>query len=92
VTRIEPGTLKCVIATMGTDALLAALPKRVRPDDIRRIGPAALVVYTALEPAELRDWLSGYLEGGESLLVIEFEKWSGFGDRVDRVWLLERGH
>jgi len=24
--------------------------------------------------------------------VIEFETWSGYGDAIDRVWLLERGH
>lgn len=92
MTRIEPGTLKCIMASGGTDEGLAALTERVRPEDIRRVSPVAFVVHTAIEPTELRDWLSGYLEGGESLLVIEFEKWSGFGDLVDRVWLLERGH
>jgi hypothetical protein len=90
--QIGPGTLKCIVTTMEADALLVVLPERVKLEDIRRVGPAALLVHTALEASELRDWLSGYLESGESLLVIEFEKWSGWGDDVDRVWLLERGH
>jgi len=80
------------MASGGTDDLLSALTERVRPEDIRRVSPAALLVHTALEPAELRDWLLGHLQSGESLLVIEFEKWSGYGPEIDRVWLLERGH
>jgi hypothetical protein len=92
VSKIEPGTLQCVIATGCADALLAALSERVRPGDIRRIGLEAVLVHTALEPAGLRDWLSGVLTEGESLLVVEFEKWSGFGTGVDREWLLARGH
>lgn len=69
----------------------AALEERMRQDDIREIG-AILVVHTDLEPADLRDWLSGVLPEGESLLVVEFEKWSGYGASVDRSWLLARGH
>jgi len=92
VSKIEPGTLKCIIAAGETHALLAALSERVRAGDIRRIGLETLLVHTESEPAELRDWLSGVLAEGQSLLVVEFEKWSGFGEGVDREWLLARGH
>lgn len=92
MTKIEPGTLKCVIATGCPDALLAALPERVSAENIRQVGAGAILVHTGLEPAELRDWLSRKLGEGESLLVIEFEKWSGFREGVHREWLLARGH
>ncbi len=92
MTKIQPGTLKCFIASGRTDALVAALSKRVSVENMRQASAGAILVHTALEPAELRDWLSGLLGSGESLLVIEFEKWSGFGEGVDSEWLLARGH
>ena len=42
--------------------------------------------------AALRDWLTPSLEEGESVFVVEFEKWSGYGPAPDRAWLLRRGH
>jgi hypothetical protein len=92
VSRIGPGTLKCVVAPGRADGVLAALPERVDTADIRQLGGDAVLVHTSLEAAELRDWLSGYLGAGESLLIVEFEKWSSCGAGVDREWLLARGH
>jgi hypothetical protein len=91
VNRISPGTLKCVVLTGKRDLVLATLRERINPDNIRQFD-AALLVHSELEPADLRDWLSTALGEGQSLLVFEFEKWSGYGADVDPVWLLERGH
>ena len=90
--KVDQGTLKCVIAQGTIEAVLAALPERVGAENIREVRPGAVLVHTALEPAELRDWLSTQVGAGGSLLVFEFEKWSGFGGAVDREWLLARGH
>lgn len=89
--RISTGTLKCVVLTGKRDLVLATLQERISPDNIRQCD-AALLVHSELEPADLRDWLSGALGEGQSLLVFEFEKWSGYGGEIDREWLLERGH
>lgn len=86
-----PGTLKCVIAA-ATPAVLAALGQHVSAGNIRRAGPGAVLVHTVLEPSELRDLISRQTGKGEPLLVVEFEKWSGFGTGIDREWLLARGH
>lgn len=92
VTKIQPGSLKCIIATGEMDALLAALPERFSAENIRQIGAGAVLVHTEMDTSALRDWLSRELREGESLLVVEFEKWSGRGGEVDREWLLARGH
>jgi len=92
VTRVLPGSLKCIVADGSGEFLEALLPERIRPADIRRMGPSAFLAHTPLEASELRDWLAGHLQEGASLLVVEFETWSGYGDGVDTVWLLERGH
>ena len=92
MTKIGPGTLKCVVAPGKGDRVLAALPERVDTSDVRQLGSDVILVHTLLEPSGLRDWLSGCVEAGGALLVMEFETWSGFGEDVDRVWLLERGH
>lgn len=90
--KIGPGSLKCVVCAGGIDALLEALLERMTPQDIRRIGREVALVYTPLEAAELRDWLARRGRAGAALLVVEFEKWSSYGDEVDREWLLARGH
>ncbi len=36
--------------------------------------------------------LAAILKANESALVLEFEMWSGYGNAVDRDWLLARGH
>lgn len=91
MSAIGPGTLKCIIAA-ATPAALAALREHAGANNIREAGEGAVLVYTALEPSELRDLLSLDTAEGESLLVLEFEKWSGFGTGIDREWLLARGH
>jgi hypothetical protein len=91
----EP-TLKCVIAwsdrrnlcSIVEDALLA----KIAGGDVLRLGEDALIVHTAEEPAEIRGWVRSALDDGESVLVVEFERWSGFGPEVDSAWLLKRGH
>lgn len=93
MSKIEPGTLKCVIAGGRIDAIQAVLTEHVTAENIRRAGVGAVLVHTPLEVSELRDVLSRVAEEeGESLLVVEFEKWSGFGAGIDREWLLARGH
>ena len=37
----------------------------------------------ANEPAEIRDWVRTALDDDESVLVFEFERWSGYGPGVD---------
>ena len=74
--------------------------------DIRRLGEEACLVYSPAPANAIRDRLRERLEEGESLLVLEFEKWSGYGRGVDArqgrrrgvgaglatAWLLARGH
>lgn len=86
---IGPGTLKCVIAE---EPVLAVLGQHVSPTNLRRAGGGSVVVHTPLDPAELRDILARDAGEGESFLVLEFEKWSGFGPEIDMEWLLARGH
>ena len=85
-----PGTLKCVIAA-PTAAVLAELREHVMDENLLQSGPA-VIVYTPLEPSELRDILARVCSDGDPLIVLEFEKWSGFGAGLDREWLLARGH
>jgi len=88
--KTGPGTLKCVIAAR-TPAVLASLREHVMDENILQAGSAVLV-YTPLETSELRDLLASASSDSDSLLVLEFEKWSGFGTAIDRDWLLARGH
>jgi hypothetical protein len=90
MTSIGPGSLKCVIASLSSDLdrVLALLEARVGEEGVRRFGASAVLVQTAAGTSELRDWLKGLGD----LLVIEFETWSGTGDKVPREWLLARGH
>lgn len=88
--KTGPGTLKCVIAAPSS-AVLAALREHVTDENILPAGSAVLV-YTPLEPSELRDLLARVSKDGDSLMVLEFEKWSGLGTAIDRDWLLARGH
>ena len=88
--------LKCVIAWSDRRNLCSlvvdALESKIGPEDVRRIGDESLAVYGAAQPAEIRDWAAEVLEDGESVLVLEFERWSGHGPGVDAAWLLKRGH
>ena len=92
---IAPGSLKCVTVCSSTRPLLPLVEAALRSSlsaDVRRLGESALLVHTEAEPAGIRDWLAPLLEEGESLLVVEFEKWSAYGTAADRDWLLARGH
>lgn len=90
--RVGPGSLKLVISSAQPDAVLAALGAQVDVENIRAAVSGALLVHSALEPSELRDMLSRELGEGDSLLIVEFEKWSGYGAGIDREWLRARGH
>ena len=91
----EP-TLKCVIAWSDRRSLCSlvadALETRVGARDVLRLGDDAFAVYGTAAPDEIRDWVAGVLDPEESVLVFEFEKWSGHGPAVDAAWLMRRGH
>ncbi len=91
----EPA-LKCVIAWSDRRNLCSlvaqALESKIGPEDVRRLGDETLAVYVAAQPSAIRDWAAELLEDGESVLVVEFERWSSNGPGVDGAWLLKRGH
>jgi hypothetical protein len=95
MSALEP-SLKCVVAWSDRRNLCSlvanALAQRVGSDGLRRLGEEAIVVYDAAPPAEVRDWLSAVLNPDESVLVLEFEKWSARGPGVQVEWLMRRGH
>ncbi len=88
--------MKCVVGVsphrpLGT-ILEPALRARIGEADVRQIAGDVFVVHSDLETSELRDALAAELAEGESVFVVEFERWSGYGDAIDRRWLLRRGH
>lgn len=89
-------SLKCVIAWSERrnlcDLIEEALRDGARPQDIVRVGDDSYLVYSDEEPWQTRDSVRSSLQEGESVLVIEFEKWSGYGPGVAGDWLLARGH
>jgi hypothetical protein len=89
-------TLKCVIAWSNTRNLCTLvtdkLEAKMGANDIRSLGDDAFAVYGTPAPDEIRDWVAAVLDPEESLLVFEFEKWSGHGPTVDAEWLMRRGH
>jgi hypothetical protein len=88
-------TLKCVIAWSERRNLCSLVENALQelvPGNVLRMSDDALIVHTADEPAALRDRARGVLEDGESVIVFEFERWSGHGPGVDAEWLLRRGH
>lgn len=88
--------LRCVIAWSDRRNLCSIVGDELRAlalaGEIKRIGDDAHVVHTALTADELRDRLRTLLMEDEGLLVIDFEKWSGYGKALDAQWLLARGH
>lgn len=94
--QIEPGSLKLVVACSAVRPLQEpiedALRARCRPNDVRRLDGAGLLVHTKASAAEIRDWLTPLLAEGESVFVVEFERWSARGPAADRDWLRKRGH
>jgi hypothetical protein len=89
-------TLKCVVAWSERRNLCTlvagALRARVDAKHVRSLCEDVCLLYTTASPSEIRDWLRDVVERGESALVMEFEKWSGWGPGVDSEWLLRRGH
>ncbi len=88
---LGPGSLKCIVASSGREAIEQALRSRIDSDNLLHLHDAAFVVYTDAEPATIRDWLLPCVAEGGSLLVVEFERWSG-GGGIDHAWLTRRGH
>jgi len=89
MTRINPGSLKCVILHSDEDRAVVTrdLIERIGADDVREFG-AAILLHTGEAAETVRDWMG--VAG--SALVVEFETWSGSGEDVPREWLLARGH
>lgn len=91
----EP-SLKCVITWSDRRNLcsLAAdlLEEHLGTQEVRPLGDDTLLLYGAIEPDEVRDVISAVLSPDESMLVFEFEKWSGRGPGVNADWLMRRGH
>jgi hypothetical protein len=89
-------TLKCVIAWSNRRNLCSlvsnALEDRIGWESLRRLGDEAVLVDDPASPGDIRDWVSPVLHPDESLLVLEFEKWSGRGPGIDTEWLMRRGH
>jgi hypothetical protein len=93
--KTGPGSLKLVIAVSERrdlpSAFEALLREQALADSMRALGEG-LLVYTEAAVDELRERLAPLLQDGESLLVIEFERWSSHGAGVDGAWLRRRGH
>ncbi len=89
-------TLKCVTAWSEArnlcDLVSEALRRMAGDDEVIAAGEDVCLVYTSAEPAAIRDRVAGVLQNGESVLVVEFERWSGLGPGIDSGWLSRRGH
>lgn len=68
------------------------LEREAGATEVRATYENAYIVNTTLEPSDLRDIIAKDLHEGDSFLVVEFERWSGFGPGIDGVWLMRRGH
>jgi hypothetical protein len=88
---LGPGSLKCVVASRDREAIERTLRSRVGSDNLVHLHDATFIVYTDAEPATIRDWLLPHARPDATLLVVEFERWSGSG-AIDRDWLTRRGH
>jgi hypothetical protein len=86
--EIQPGSLKVVAAT-AEHALASAIGEL--GIDGHCVAAGTWVIYTAMEPASIRDALAPRMPAGQ-LFVAEFERWSVAGDAIDPAWLLRRGH
>ena len=86
-----PGSLKLIVAA-DDPVVERALREHVRDADLRQFGEGAWVAYTDAEPSEIRDWLAAGVGNDAPVFVVEFERWSAFGNAVDPAWLLRRGH
>jgi hypothetical protein len=88
--------LRCVVAWSDRRNLCTLIADRLGTiageREVRRLGDDAVIVYTKLSPEELREFLRHALDEDEGLMVIEFERWSGYGRALYAEWLLARGH
>jgi hypothetical protein len=95
MTESLPG-LRCVIAWSHGRNLCSIVSDQLRvivpEDEFRCLGDDAFLVHTPLSAEELRNRLRRPLANEEALIVIDFEKWSGYGGALDARWLLARGH
>ena len=95
MTEPLPG-LRCVIAWSDRRNLCSVVGDELRsilPDaELRGIGDDAYLVHTALSADELRNRLRLTIAAEEGLLVLDFERWSGHGEALDRRWMMARGH
>jgi hypothetical protein len=93
---IGPGSLKLVTASSNSRSLDgivdAVLTTQAGVADVRRLQDGVFLVYTDAEPEDVRGWVAEQLADGESVFVVEFERWSSWGTAADRRWLLRRGH
>jgi hypothetical protein len=93
---IRAGSLKCVIVLSQregiTELIEAELIEREDAADVRRLGDQVFLLHTEATAEAVRDRLKTLVSAGESVLAVEFERWSGHGEAVDRDWLRERGH
>jgi len=93
---LAPGNLHCVSGWSASRPLgpviEETLSAHVPAEEVRRLYGDVYLVYSDAGAATLRGWLIPSLEDGESVFVVEFEKWSGYGPAPDRAWLLRRGH
>lgn len=89
-------TLKLIAVDAGNPhvlrALRDALLREVGASEIRAIFGSAYLVSTTLDPSGLRDLLAERMNERDSILVVEFETWSGYGPEIDSAWLMRRGH
>lgn len=96
MTQDPTPTLKCVIAWSDRrhlcDIVGEVLGKVVPAQEVRRLGDEVYIVNTSEEPATLRDLVRSTLTDHEGVLVIDFERWSGYGQTLESEWLLRRGH
>ena len=94
--EIGPGSLTLVVACSAVrplgKAIEAVLRAHCRPNGVRHLHGDTFLVHTEASTAEIRDWLAPSLAEGESVFVVEFERWSARGPAADRDWLRNRGH
>lgn len=60
--------------------------------EVRAIFGNVYLVNTAIDTSELRDLVAGDLSDRDSVIVVEFETWSGYGPGIDGTWLMRCGH
>jgi hypothetical protein len=96
VTDTPVATLKLVVLEATSESVAAAVRNELAglagENELREVGGSAFVAHTPLRTADLRDRVQLLLASGESAIVVEFEAWSGYGPRIDSVWLMRRGH